>query len=488
MPAPHLAARLAALLAGGLVVPAFAPFEVFPLALLSLAGLWALLARAPGRRAGASIGLAWGLGAFLGGVSWLFVALHRYGGMPAPLAGTAIFLFCAYLALFPALAGGLFVALRRGPAGADAALAGALWLLTEWLRGWLFTGFPWLAVGYTQTPPSPLAGWLPVLGVYGVGGLLAGLAAWLALSGRSPGRPLAGAAVVLALGWGLGQVAWTRPEGAPLKVALLQTNVDQQMKWDPARLPHWLEHNRAMVEAHPAPLVVLPETTLPILAEQLPAGYLTELAAPARALGGNLILGVFLRNGAGHVHNAALALGGGPAQQYHKQHLVPFGEYSPPLFRWFYDWVNIPMADQTRGAREQPPIVVGGHKVAVNICYEDVFGEEIIRALPEATLLLNISNLAWYGDSFAQPQHLQIARVRALETGRTMLRATNTGMTAVVTPDGRVASVLPAFQTGALVTEVRGHAGLTPYARFGNLPVVLLAGAILGWAVWRRRS
>jgi apolipoprotein N-acyltransferase len=478
---------LAALLAGGLVVPAFAPGEAFPLAPLSLAALWALLARAASRRAGLLTGLAWGLGAFLGGVSWLFVALHRYGGMAAPLAGVAILLFCAYLALYPALAGGLFVALRRHAPGPDAALAGALWLLGEWLRGWLFTGFPWLAVGYTQTPPSPLAGWLPVLGVYGVGGLLAGLAAWPVLAGRAWRRPLAGIAAVLLAGWGLGEVAWTRPAGPPLVVALLQTNIDQQLKWDPASLPHWLEHNRALVAAHPAPLVVLPETTLPLLAERLPAGYLADLAAPVRAAGGELILGVFLRNGAGHIHNGALAIGPGPVQQYHKQHLVPFGEYSPPLFHWFYELVHIPMADQTRGAPDQPPITVGGHKIAVNICYEDVFGEELIRALPEATLLLNLSNLAWYGDSYAQPQHLQIARVRALETGRTMLRSTNTGMTAVVRPDGSVQAALPAFETGALVTEVHGHTGLTPYARTGNGPAVALAGAVLAWAMLRRR-
>src|SRR6185369_7242729 len=335
---------------------------------------------------------------------------------------------------------------------------------------------------------SPLGGWLPVLGVYGVGGLLAGGMAWLVLAGRHWCAPLAGVAALLAAGWGLGQIAWTRPAGPPLEVALLQTNIEQDLKWDPARLGGWLEHNRAFVAAHPAPLVVLPETTLPLLAEQLPAGYLAELSAPVRAMGGELILGVFLRNGAGHIHNGALAIGGGAVQSYAKQHLVPFGEYSPPLFHWFYDLVDIPMADQTRGAPDQPPITVGPHKIAVNICYEDVFGEEIIRALPEATLLLNISNLAWYGDSFAQPQHLQIARVRALETGRTMLRSTNTGMTAVVRPDGSVQAVLPAFETGALVAEVQGYAGLTPYAQAGNWPVVVAAGAILAWAARRRRT
>lgn len=474
-----------ALLAGGLVVPAFAPFGLFPLAAVSLAVLWGLLAEERRAWAGGLLGFAWGMGAFLGGVSWLFIALHRFGGMPAPLAGLAILLFCAYLSLYPALAGWAFVRWRRGRAGADALLAGALWVVTEWLRGVVFTGFPWLAVAYSQTPPSPLAGLLPIIGVYGLGGGVAGLAAWTALSWRRPLRPVLAWGGTLLVGLILGQLGWTHPVGGPLQVALLQTNIQQQQKWDPALLPRWLEHNRQMVAQHPAALTVLPETSLPLLAEQLPEGYLEALAAPLAAGGGNLVVGLFLRDGAGRIYNAAASLGAGPAQYYAKQHLVPFGEYSPPFFRWFYDWVNIPLSDQSRGAPRQPPMALGGQKIAVNICYEDVFGAEIIRSLPEATLLLNLSNLAWYGDSLAQPQHLQIARVRALESGRPMLRATNTGMTALVMPDGQVAGVLPAFEAGALVMEVRGYAGLTPYARFGNLPVLLLAWALVAWG-WRR--
>ena len=476
-----------AFLLGAAGVLAFAPFEAWPLAWAALAGLWALLARADTRWQGFFNGFAWGLGSFLTGVSWLFVALHRYGGLAAPLAAGAILLFCAYLAVFPGLAGAAFIALRRRSLAANALLAGALWLLSEWLRGVLFTGFPWLALGYTQTPPSPLAGWLPILGVYGVGALVAGSAAGLALAGRAFLTPALVLVAILAAGGGLAQIRWTSPVGAPLKVALLQTNIDQEMKWDPQRLGAWLDHNLALVEAHPAPLVVLPETTLPLLADQLPQGYLTRLSAPAREAQGHVILGIFLRSAAGQIYNAALGLGGGAVQTYRKQHLVPFGEYSPPLFRWFYDWVNIPMSNQSRGEADQPPILVGDQRIALNLCYEDVFGEEIIRALPEATLLLNLSNLAWYGDSFAQPQHLQIARVRALETGRTMLRSTNTGMTAVVSPDGQVAAVLPAFQAGALKAEVQGYGGLTPYARVGNLPVLGAALAVLVLAIRRAR-
>ncbi|APR03467.1 apolipoprotein N-acyltransferase [Thauera chlorobenzoica] len=485
---------LVALLAGGGAVFAFAPFGLFPLALPSLAVLAALLGRAARPADGFRLGFAWGFGAFGAGVSWLYVALERYGGMPAPLAALAIALFCAYLALYPALAGAAFVRLRgRGERGAasgragtlgPAALFGALWLLAEWLRGVLFTGFPWLAIGYSQTPPSPLAGFLPLIGVHGVGGLLAFAAALLAFADwRRPARAWRAAAVLGALllaGGGLLGRGWTVPAGAPVDVALVQTHFEQSMKWDPERFADVLRVNLELVRdafagAAPPALVVLPETTLPTLAEHLPEGYLALLERFAGEAGGQLVLGVFRRNEAGQIFNAAMSLGGGESQYYAKQHLVPFGEYSPPLFGWFYRLASIPMSDQTRGAPEQPPMRLDGQRVALNICYEDLFGAELIRALPAATLMLNLSNLAWYGDSLAQPQHLQIARVRALETGRPMLRATNTGMTAVVQPDGRVSAVLPGFERGVLRMTVQGHAGLTPYARWGDRPALGLA-------------
>lgn len=471
--------------AGGASVFAFAPFEIFPVAFASLAVLATLLQRASGWRGGFRLGFAWGLGAFLAGVSWLYVALNRYGGMPMPLAGFAILLVCAYLALFPALAGALFVRFARGGVARQAALFAGLWAAAEWLRGWLFTGFPWLAVGYSQTPPSPLAGFAPVLGVYGVGALVAFVGALLAFTAWRRAAPALGGAfgVVLVAGAGsvLAPVAWTEPSGDPIEVALIQTNIEQDLKWRPERLSDWLETNARLAREHVADLVVLPETTLPILADRLPAGYLDMLAAPARARGGDLVLGAFVRDADGRVYNAAISVGASEREVYAKQHLVPFGEYSPPLFGWFYRLVDIPMSDQTRGAPNQPPMALGDQRVAVNICYEDVFGRELIRSLPEATLLLNVSNLAWYGDSFAQPQHLQIARMRALETGRPMLRSTNTGMTAVVNPDGSIAGALPAFTRGALRLEVRGHVGLTPYARWGDRAAMLVA--LLGVAV-----
>lgn len=469
-------------LAGACSVLAFSPFDAFVLAFASVAVLFVLLQRAVDVRGGFLLGVAWGMGAFLAGVSWLYVALNRYGGVPMPVAALAIALFCAYLALYPGLVGAAFVRLRRTSGGSQALLFAGLWVLAELARGWVFTGFPWLAIGYSQTPPSPFAGWLALVGVYGVGGLVALVSALLVLV---PWRR-AGSAVVallpvfmlIGIGFGLGRIAWTHPVGAPLRVVLAQTNIEQGLKWQPEMLDQWLDVNARMAGGHDADLVVLPETSLPLLVEHLPDGYLDLLRTQARQRNGDLVVGVFSRDAAGRIYNAAISLGVSSPQFYAKQHLVPFGEYSPPLFGWFYRWADIPMSDQTPGAATAP-MHFGDQRIAINICYEDLFGRALLRSLPHATLMLNLSNLAWYGHSLAQPQHLQIARVRAIETGRPMLRSTNTGMTALVMPDGRVDAVLPQFVRGVLALEVRGHEGMTPYARWGDLPALVLALAAL---------
>lgn len=482
--APHPA--LLALPLGALSVLAYAPFNLFPVMLLCLAGLFAFWRGATPGRAAAS-GFAFGLGAFGMGVSWVYVSLNVYGEMPAVFAAGSTFLFCAYLALYPALAGWLAARLATGRAWLDVPLFASSFVLAEWLRGWVFTGFPWLAVGYSQSPPSPLAGFAPVLGVFGVGWVTAMVAALIVFLARSHGRWLGGAvAGVALLGWVLGSLSWTQPLPREISISLMQTNVEQSLKWRPDFLARLLEDNHAIAAVSPARLMVLPETTLPLLTEHLPPGYLERLAQVAQKSGGDLVLGVFERNARGEIFNSAISLGASPSQRYAKSHLVPFGEFSPPFFSWVYSMLKMPMSDQTRGAPDQPPLQVAGERVAVNICYEDVFGEEIARGAREAGLLLNLSNLAWYGNSWAQPQHLQIARMRALETGRPMLRATNTGMTAVVEPDGQVRAQLPAFTRGVLQVLVRGTTGLTPYVRWGNWPVVVLCVVFMALA-WGRR-
>ncbi|MBS3935036.1 MAG: apolipoprotein N-acyltransferase [Sulfuritalea sp.] len=479
---------------GGVSVFGFAPFELFPLPILTLALLFRLWQQAePGRAAW--LGFCWGAGFFLAGVSWVYISLHDMGGMAAPLAAVATLLFCAYLALFPALVGYLY---RRAasadnapaPAGRhfwrDALLLAGLWTLAEWLRGWAFTGFPWLALGYSQAPPSPLAGYAAVLGVFGVGFVAVLFAALLALDGRR--RAGWGLIVLLlAAGAALRQMDWTQPTGAPLRVALLQGNVPQSIKWVPEYLSLSIDTYTRLALDHPADLTVLPETAIPLFFDQIPRETLAALGRH-----GNVLIGAAARHREGGYVNAAIALTPEGTQSYAKQHLVPFGEYAPPGFSWFFELVNIPMSDFSAGPPGQSPLAIAGQRIAPNICYEDLFGEEIIRALPEATLLINLSNTAWFGDSLAQPQHLQIARLRALETGRMMLRATNTGITAAIAPDGRVLAQLPEFVTGALVVEAQGFTGLTPYAQWGNALAVLIAAAAVfpGFlhAYRRRRS
>ncbi|GHU16525.1 apolipoprotein N-acyltransferase [Betaproteobacteria bacterium] len=473
---------LAAFVAGSLGVLAFAPFGWILASFVSLGGLVYLLERTPGARSGFAPGFVWGLGYFVAGVSWLYVALERYGGMPPPLAAAAILLFCAYLALYPALAGACYLRWRRGGPYARAAWFAVLWFLSEWLRGWIFTGFPWLAAGYAHTPPSPLAGYISLIGVYGTGAVVALLAALLVLVLMRWREVRAKNAAVLALvlcgvlglSWA-GRQSRVEPEGEALKISLVQTNIEQALKWNPAHYREVLTTALELVHAAQGDVVVLPESALPALVDRLPGGYLEQLSAPVVARGGALVTGVFVSDAEARIYNAAVSVGAGARQHYAKRHLVPFGEYSPPFFGWFYQLAHIPMSDQSRGAAAQPPLDLLGRQIALNICYEDVFGDELIDRLPAAGLMLNLSNLAWYGDSFAQAQHLQIAQVRAMESGRPMLRSTNTGMTALVLPDGTVAASLPAFTRGVLEVAVPAYRGLTPYARWGDWPMLVLA-------------
>ncbi|MDR2261694.1 MAG: apolipoprotein N-acyltransferase, partial [Azoarcus sp.] len=482
---------------GALGVFAFAPAGCFPLAFASLALLAAQLERAASTRAGFGLGFAWGLGAFGAGVSWLYIALERYGGMSPPLAALAIFLFCAFLALYPALACAAYLRWRRGGALRRAALFAAAWLLGEWLRGTLFTGFPWLAIGYSQTPPSPLAAGFALFGVHGVGALtafiaflIAACAAALRADGWAARTFLAPAAAILLVciaGFGLSRHAWSEPEGEALAISLLQPNIDQAFKWNPENLAEVLRINAVLVQAARGEIVVLPETALAAPLDWIPRGYLDLLAGHLGERGSTLIVGALTRD-SGRYHNAAVTLGAESGQAYAKRHLVPFGEYSPPLFGWFYRLANIPLSQQSPGAAQQAPFTLHGRRIAINICYEDVFGAELISSLPQAGLMLNLSNLAWYGDSFAQPQHLQIARARALESGRPMLRATNTGMTALVLPDGSVPAVLSAFTRGVLEVRVPAYRGDTPYARWGDLPALAAAAIVLALFILARRA
>jgi apolipoprotein N-acyltransferase len=493
---------------GAVSVLGFAPVSLFPVPVAALAGLAWLWQRTRSAGQTLALGLAFGLGYFLTGTSWVYVSMHDFGGMAWPVAGFATLFFCSYLALFPAMAGWIFARIRAPGWARLAIVFPAAWALCEWARGWLFTGFPWLAVGYSQSPRGPLSGFAAVLGVYGVSLLAtssAGLLVWLAgVRAGTRGEPMLRrtralvshpALVLLALlwlvGWLLQHVPWTAAAGEPVRVSLVQGNIEQDMKWRPESARAALETYLELALRTRGRLVVLPETALPVLNVDLPQAYIDALARIARDRGGDLLTGVpeYVQADPPSYYNSVMSFGASPTQAYRKYHLVPFGDYVP---RWgFLTWImhtlQIPMSDFSRGEPYQRPLAVAGQHVAVDICYEDAFGEEIIRQLPEATLLANFTNDAWWGKSAASDQHLQIAQMRSQETGRYMLRATNTGVTALIDERGRVVEAVPQFVVAVLEGRAQGRTGSTPYVVWGNWAVLaLVAAALLTLPLTRR--
>jgi len=483
-----------ALLAGLGCVFGFAPLGIFPVPVLALAVLFALWLRAGSPREAAWMGFVFGLGLFCAGTGWIYVALHDYGDMPMLLALPATLLFSAFLALFTALVG---YAQARFPVAyglRTMLVMPAAWVSVEWLRGMIFTGFPWLTLGYAHSD-SPLAGYAPLLGVYGVS-LVAAISAGLMVSLWQAGqmkKPWKMALVILVMLWGAGAllrtVAWTEPHGEPFTVALVQGNIAQNLKFNEDALVGTLETYRRLASQNEARLTVLPESALPLLRHEVPENYVQRLRNHARQSGGDMIIGVFERSN-GSYYNSVFTLGAADEQYYRKHHLVVFGEFIPlrPLLGWFINGVlDIPMGDLARGDDRQAPLNVAGQRVAVNICYEDAFGEEIIRALPQATLLVNVTNDAWYGNSYAAAQHNQISQMRALETGRMMLRATNTGVTSIIGTDGKVLQQLPQHVEAVLLGVAQGYQGITPYVSWGNAAVLLLIALMLAYA-WASRQ
>lgn len=484
---------LAALCLGALHSLPMAFSALWPLQLLTLAGVVHLLKHAAPRPAFA-LGWAFGLGWLTAAVWWLFISMHRYGGLPAWLAVLAVLALCAVLSLYLGLAFGAFARRRRGQTGRDALLFAALWLLAEWARAWLFTGFPWAASGYAHVD-SPLAVLAPWVGVYGMGAVAAGLAAWLALSAQ---RWKIAAGAVLALGamaW-LGPAQFVQPTGR-LSVSLLQGNVPQDEKFSMDHLARNLAWTAERLLAAPGALVVAPETVIPLLPDQLDPGYWQPLVRHFQRGPQALLLGMpqgnfqvgYTNSVVGISANTRRTPDGQPHYRYDKHHLVPFGEFIPTGFRWFTELMNIPLGDFNRGPQGAPAFEFRGERLAPHICYEDLFGEELAVGFADAatapTVLVNVSNIGWFGNTLAVPQHLAISRLRTLELQRPMLRATNTGATAIIDADGRVTHALAPHTQGVLQGEVTGRRGLTPYARWaghwGLWPLVALAlGAVAG--------
>jgi len=480
-----------ALLAGLLHLAAFAPTHAWVLQPLALAWLaWASWDATPARAA--RLGLAFGLAWLAGGLWWLYISMHEFGHLPGPMAGGAVLLLAAFLSLYLAGAMALAAWLRGRSVSAWHGLTWALcWLLAELARATLFGGFPWIASGYAHTV-GPLAAWAPWLGVYGITLLAALLAAALAAALRGARLALAPALLILLAGLALPQ-DFTRSSGS-IKLSLLQPNVPQDQKFDRELMDANLQRLHAQIAAARGQVVLTPESVVPLPLAYLPPEFVQALAQGARER--PLLLGSFLGDEQTGFVNSLQAFGGDTGGQqaysYGKRHLLPFGEYIPPGFHWFVRMLQIPMDDQAAGQHQQA-FAVAGQRLRPLICYEDLFGEDFVQSVvgaDAATVLVNASNLAWFGTLMVQDQHLQFSVMRTLEFQRPLVRATNTGATAALDHRGRVLARLPAATAGVLEVEVEGRMGSTPYARWlaalGLWPFGALLVLGLGWA-WRRR-
>lgn len=483
-----------AVLAGIISVAAFAPFGAFWVLPLTLAVLFRLADEAAPRRA-ALIGLAYGIGQFTAGTYWILIALSGVGGAPLPLA---IALLVGLIVLLSAFIG-LTLALTARFAPQPGALRYLVWLpvlwcLAEWLRGWVFSGFPWLSIGYSQID-SPLVGLAPILGVFGVSwavALSAGLLAWLSTSPRRAPVALAGLAVVWAGAYGLGRIDWTHPVGEPLSVTLAQGDVAQQAKWSPEAVQRAVHRYSRLTQGHwRSDLVIWPETAIPNYYRAVKPA-LDDLGQQLAAHDTTLITGLLRASPDGQqIYNSVVAVGAGSGL-YAKRHLVPFGEYFPVpevIRRWMAQ-SGMPYSDFTPGALDQKPIVAGDVALGISICYEDIFGGLIARDVPPANVLVNVSDDAWFGRSIGPDQHFEIARMRAAETGRYLLRADNSAVTGIVGPDGGIEKRAPDFEQTVVTGEIHAYEGKTPFVRWGNGGVAGLAMLVVVAAgmAGRRRS
>ena len=488
--APTVWTGLLAFLCGAAMPLGFAPFGFYPLPVVALAILASILYAAP-PRAGLLMGGLFGLGQFGVGVSWVHISIHQYGNAGLILSLATMLLLVLYLSLFPALMGWLVSRLSAASRITIMLVVfPSAWTLTEWLRAWLFTGFPWLNLGYSQID-SPLLGYAPLLGIYGLGfitALSAGLLGCIASgAGRLRIAALASIGALGLTGWALNQIHWTQERGEPLTATLVQGNIPQELKWKPEQQRETLERYVSLTnENADSDLIIWPETAVPAFYDQVDTDFLVPLRNSMRAKGISLVTGIpVLDRSQWDYYNAIISLDQ-PGRFYYKVHLVPFGEFLP-LRDWLasvLSFLPVPQSDFKSGDLDQPLLVAAGYPVGASICYEIAFGEELIHTLPEAAFLINISNDAWFGDSLAPHQHLEMARMRARETERDLLRATNTGISAVINADGRVVARTAQFEMATVTRQVQPRSGATPYVIWGNWPVVLLVAGLL-LVVWR---
>ena len=490
--------RLLAFALGAATTFAFAPFGwslLVPILILPL--LYICLTAAPRDAAGHAFW--YGFGLFLTGTYWIYISVHVFGQAPLWIALLLMVGLALLMATIMAVGGWLTSRLSLGEPWLLVLVGPAAWVLVEWVRSWILTGFPWMALGYAQID-SVLAGWAPVLGVYGVSFMLvlstaAVIAAFMAATAR--GR-IIGIAVVL-LPWIVGSmltfVDWTKPDGRALRATILQAGVSQDKKWDRDQLLPIMEYyHSTTLSVADSDIVLWPEVAIPALSDQVES-FIARVESDARMSGQSVLFGIlersFDRSVDGRIYNSVMLIGGDERQSYRKRHLVPFGEYFPvpPSVREWMRMRNLPHSDLAKGAAVQPLLTTAnGTRFGVAICYEDAYGAEQLYALPDAGVLINVSNDAWFGDSIAPHQHLDIARMRSLEFGRPALRSTNTGISAFIAADGELLQTGKQFEPELMTANIQPRSGLTPYAGAGNWPILGLSLAILGLFWIRNRA
>ena len=477
---------LAPLIAGALFPLGLSPFDIWIMVPLSSA-LFAALLHSDTPHGAVWLGWRYGLGFFGVGASWVYVSINVYGGAPPWLATLLTALFCSGLAILFAAQGALYARWFK-PRGWSAALLAfpALWVLFEWLRSWLLTGFPWLYAGYASLD-TPVAGWAPMIGVYGASLWLVGLGSACVALFLASGKArrlltlaLTSIAIIGAAGEGLKNVSWTQPSGEVLTVAIYQPNIPLNEKWD-RRLfnQHLNQYREASLPAFTsADILLWPESALPAYRHQV-SDYLREIRDHAIATETTLITGIPIRAASGQ-HNSIMAIGLGHGE-HHKQKLVPFGEYVP-LERWLRGLIkffDLPMSNFAPGPEQQAVLWAGSHQIAPFICYEIVYPDFVTKNSRGADFLVTVSNDSWFGDSIGPLQHLQMARFRALETGRPLLRGTNNGVSAIINPAGNIEAATDQSVETLLQGKITPRQGNTPIMVTGSWPVLLICLFIL---------
>ena len=488
--------RLILFALGCLTTLAFEPFGLSLLAPLVIVPLLFICVTVAPRDA-AGHAFWYGFGLFLTGTYWIYISVVVFGQAPVWVALLLMLGLTLIMALWLAFAGWLISHLSRGDTWLMLLVAPAGWVLVEWLRGWVLSGFPWLALGYAQID-SAYAGWAPVAGVYAVSFAVVFSSAAVLAAINSRGRLRIVATVLILIPWILGGVLtlldWTEADGDELRATILQYGIGQEQKWLRENRQRTLDYYRDGTRiARSSDIVVWPEVAVPSLASRESA-FIGQLGSDARESGQNIVFGLLedvQDRDTRLIYNSVLRLNRDGRQFYRKRHLVPFGEYFPVPEK-VRDWMkmmSLPHSDLAPGAPVQDLLTLSdGTQVATMVCYEDAYGAEQLYAFPDAGLIINVSNDAWFGDSIAPHQHLQIARMRSLEVGRPTIRATNTGISAFIDHEGGLVRTGAQFREVAMTEMVQPRRGATPYSAAGNWPIIGLSGLLVGFFWIRARS